>query len=110
MNTKPKHIGGKTYNIMAALEDIGVEFVRDFLVNRNNTVEDLSDHLKERYPNARGFSTSTIERFCKENNIKRRGAVSNERLDELVGQAVTQVFIIIARLLIIFSIIIIIRH
>ena len=81
---------------MAALDDIGVDFVRDFLVNRNKTVDDLSDHLKELYPdNARGFSKRSIERFCKENNIKRRGALSDECLDELVGQAVTQVLYII---------------
>ena len=54
---------------MAALVDVGVDFVQDFLPGRSKTVKDLSALLKERCPNARGFSVRSIERFCLENGI-----------------------------------------
>ena len=57
---------------MAALADVGdgVDFVQDFLpAGRSKAVKYLSDLLKERYPNARGFSVRSIERFCVENGI-----------------------------------------
>ena len=81
-------------NIMATLKDIGVDFVEEFLSNGNHTVHDLSDFLKERFLDARGFSTRTIERFCHEHGIKRKGTVSDAVLDVLVERAVHQVLII----------------
>ena len=50
-------------------------------------MKDLSDLLKERYHNARSFSVRSIERFCVENGIRRKGCVPDEILDELVKGA-----------------------
>ena len=37
---------------MAALEDIGIEFVQDFLSREGSTVKSLSEHLKEQFQEA----------------------------------------------------------
>ena len=76
---------------MAALEDISIEFVQDFFSGERNTVKSLSEHLKEQFPDTCGFSTRSIERFCKEHGIKRKGILSNDALDRAVDQAVSQV-------------------
>ena len=76
---------------MASLEDIGVEFVQCFLSRKGSTIKDLSEHLKEQFPNTRSFSTRSIERFCKEHEIRRKGVVSDEALDALVERGVSQV-------------------
>jgi hypothetical protein len=78
-------------NNMAALENIGVEYIQSFLSREGSTIKDLSEHLKEQFPNTNGFSTRSIERFCKENDIRRKGVVSDETLDALVEGAVSQV-------------------
>ena len=57
---------------MAALADVGVDIAQDVLLGRSKTVKDLSDLLKERYPNARGFSVRSIECFCVENGIRKK--------------------------------------
>ena len=49
------------------------------------------EHLKEQFPNTSGFSTRSIERFCKEHEIRRKGVVSDEALDALVERGVSQV-------------------
>ena len=57
---------------MEALADVGVDIAQDVLLGRSKTVKDLSDLLKERYPNARGFSVRSIECFCVENGIRKK--------------------------------------
>ena len=57
---------------MAALADVGVDIAQDVLLGRSKTVKDLSDLLKERYPNARGFSVRSIECFCVKNGIRKK--------------------------------------
>ena len=42
------------------------------LLGRSKTVKDLSDLLKERYPNARGFSVRSIECFYVENGMRKK--------------------------------------
>lgn len=75
---------------MAELEElVGKEFISSYL--SCNTTKDLSDLLQARHPGKRGFSVRSIERFCQENDIKRKGFVSNDSLDELVRGAVSQV-------------------
>ena len=75
---------------MASLEDIGVEFVQRFLSRKGSTIKNLSEYLRQQFPNTSGFSTS-IERFCKEHEIRRKGFVSDEALDALVERGVSQV-------------------
>lgn len=76
---------------MAALEHIGTDFVQDFLKREGHTTEMLSDILKSRFPGKRGFSVRSIERFCQDNRIVRKGYVSDQQLDEIVCNAVSQV-------------------
>ena len=75
---------------MAALEE-HEQFIRSFLSQRENTLEDLSDALMAAYPEQRGFSVRSIKRFCKDNGIRKRGLVSDERLDDAVKIAVSEV-------------------
>jgi len=80
---------------MAALEEIGKEFVLNFLSCDGHTTKDLSDFLQTSYPGKRRFSVRCLERFCKEHGIKRKGFMSDESLDEVVKLAVSQVSFLI---------------
>ena len=52
-------------NKMAAMENILEEvFVRRFLIEENNSYEDLLVVIKNRYPNLRVCSLRTVKRFC----------------------------------------------
>jgi hypothetical protein len=51
------------------------------LSREGSTIKDLLEHSKEQFPNTNGFETRSIERFCKENDIRRKDVVSDETLD-----------------------------
>ena len=70
---------------MAALEE-HERFIREFLSQKENTVEDLADVLETTYSEQRGFKC-----FFKEKGIKCRGVASNEQLDHAVRVAVSDV-------------------
>lgn len=79
-----------SFQVTAALEEVGIEFVSNFLSYRGNTTKGLSDLLQTRHPGKRGFGVRSIQRFCQEHGIKRKGFISNESLDQLVRGAVSQ--------------------
>ena len=56
---------------------------------RGFTYQEVSDELKERYPEKRGFSVPSIKRFCSKNGISSR--VSNHFVSSLVFAAVKEV-------------------
>ena len=61
-------------NKMAALEDILDEvFVRRFLIEENNSYEDLLAVIKNRYPNLRGSSLRSVKSFFAVTMVLRRG-------------------------------------
>ena len=62
----------RTRNKMAALENsLDEVFVCrfQFLLEENNSYEDLLVVIKNRYPNLRGCSLRSIERFCSYHGI-----------------------------------------
>ena len=71
---------------MAALEE-DERFIREFLSQKENTVEDLADVLETTYSEQRGFNSRSIKCFFKEKGIKCRGIASNEQLDHAVRVA-----------------------
>ena len=75
---------------MAALEEHEL-FIRSFLSQREKSLEDLSDALMVAYPEQRGFSVRSIKRFCEDNGIRKRGIVSDERFDDAVKIALSEV-------------------
>ena len=77
---------------MAALENILDEvFVRRFLVGENNSYEDLLVVIKNRYPNLRGCSLSSVKRFCSYHGIKKRMSVADGAVNIAVQGAISEV-------------------
>ena len=75
---------------MAALEE-HERFIRKFLSQKENTVEDLADVSETTYSEQRDFNSTSIKCFFKEKGIKCRGIASNEQLDHAVRVAVSDV-------------------
>jgi len=83
-------VAGKI-NKIAALENILDEvFVRRFLIEENNSYEDLAV-IKNRYPNLRGCSLRSVKRFCSYHGIKKRISVANVTVDIAVQGAISEV-------------------
>ena len=77
---------------MAALKNILDEiFVRRFLIEENNSYEDLLAVIKNRYPNLRGFSLRSVKRFRSYHGIKKRISFANETVDIAVQGAISEV-------------------
>ena len=58
----------------------------------SSSTQELSDLLKRQNLDKAGYIVRSIERFCQENGIRRKGLVANETLvDEFVAGAVSQV-------------------
>ena len=77
---------------MAALENVLDEvFVRRFLMEENNSYEDLLVVIKNRYPNLRSCSLRSIKRFCSYHDIKKRMSVADGTVDIAVQGAISEV-------------------
>ena len=78
---------------MATLEDIlEVDFVCGFLLEENNTYEDLVLAIENRHPNLRGCSLRSVKRYCSNHGIKKRKPVSNEEIDTAMRSAISEVY------------------
>ena len=79
-------------NKMAAMENIFEEvFVRRFLMEENNSYEDLFVVIKNHYPNLRVCSLRTVKRFCSYHGIKnlnKRMSVADGTVDIAVQGAI----------------------
>ena len=79
-------------NKMAAMENILEEvFVRRFLMEENNSYEDLFVVIKNHYPNLRVCSLRTVKRFCSCHGIKnlnKRMSVADGTVDIAVQGAI----------------------
>ena len=84
--------------LRVTMDQISAEFIIE-LFKKNKTYEDISDILRQRFPGSKGFSVTSIKRFCKKNRISPR--VSKEYLGEIVSKAVDEVTLL--RLLILLS-------
>ena len=59
------------------------------VIKKNKTYEDISDILRRSFPGLKGFSVTSIKRFCMKNRISTR--VLKEYLGEVVSKAVDEV-------------------
>ena len=81
---------------MAALADIlSVEAVRELV--QNHTLKEVSNILQTEFPNQRGLSVKSIQRFCQAQGqgIAKRNTVTDDELDQIVESSVRQVNLII---------------
>ena len=79
-------------NKMAAMENILEEvFVCRFLMEENNSYEDLLVVIKNRNPNLRICSLRSVERFCSYHGIKKRMSVADGTVDIAVQGAISEV-------------------
>ena len=77
---------------MAALSEIlEPRFVERFLIEENNSYEDLVKEIKNQFPGVRGCSLQSVKRFCSEHGIKKQVSESDNRLDLVVGSAISEV-------------------
>ena len=51
----------------------------------------LSEELKTYFPESKGFSLRSIERFCAEKNIHKTSRLSNNEVEQAVSEAVAKV-------------------
>ena len=71
---------------MAALR-----FVERFLIEENNSYEDLVKEIKNQFPGVRGCSLRSVKRFCSQHGIKKPVSVSDNTLDLVVRSAISEV-------------------
>ena len=67
-----------------------VEEIRNF-IEHGLSYEEISSELELRYPGITGFSTRSIRRFCKENNINKNCTLPKSEKEELIRRSVLQV-------------------
>ena len=60
------------------------------LLKRNYTMQEISDLLRKRNPNVRGFSLRSVQRFCQDHDLSSR-EITNSELQNIVRQAVEKV-------------------
>ena len=75
---------------LSDLEDL----VREKIEVERWTHKKLSLHLNQMYPQQKGFSIRSIQRFCTTKDIHKTSRLNNNNLDEVVQDAVKRVCII----------------
>lgn len=76
--------------VMAKLELLK-EYVRNKIEKERYTHSELSQQLQQTYPGERGFSVRSLERFCSREGISKTSQIGDEKLDEVVTEAVVKV-------------------
>ena len=72
---------------MEELED----FVREKIELNKLTHKELGDLLQQAFPGQKGFSVRSIERFFSDKEISRRSNLSDQELDSIIQQSISQV-------------------
>ena len=57
---------------------------------KRNTMQEISDLLRKRNPNVRGFSLRSVQRFCQDHDVSPR-EITNSKLQNIVSQTVEKV-------------------
>ena len=65
------------------------------LTEDNLTYEELSIVLKQMFPNYKGFSVRSLQRYCSGENIHKTSRLNDSDLNEVVLTSVMQVSIVI---------------
>ena len=71
------------------MDGVDKDFI-EALLKRNYTMQEISDLLRKRNPNVRGFSLRSVQRFCQDHDLSSR-EITNSELQNIVGQAVEMV-------------------
>ena len=61
----------------------------DELINQGKTYKEISEELKENFPNKRGFSVRSVKRYCAAHNLSTR--VQTEFIKNEVVKAIEEV-------------------
>ena len=67
------------------------DFVRQRVEVDRVSQRQLSEELKTCFPESKGFSLRSIERFCAEKNIHKTSRLSNTEVEQAVSEAVAKV-------------------
>ena len=87
-------LGGKRKKMAALSEILEPRFVERFLIEENNSYEDLVEEIKNQFP---GLNQGRVKRFCNEHGIKKHEVpVSNEILDRVVQRAANVFAVVIS--------------
>ena len=70
------------------MDHVNVNLIRQLVSVEKYIYAQVSDYLKTKYPNSRGFSERTIRRYCKENEISSR--TGTNEVNRMVADAVSQ--------------------
>ena len=78
---------------MAALSEIlEPRFLERFLIEENNSYEDLVKEIKNQFLGVRGSSLRSVKRFCSQHGIKKQVSVTSDNtLDLVVRRAISEV-------------------
>ena len=80
---------------MAALEEFeDIMDMKAFIegkLSQGLTYADISRQLQDQYPNVKGFSIRSIERFCASHGLHKTSRLSQHELQKVVATAVYQV-------------------
>jgi len=71
------------------MENVDVGYVSHLIIE-GKTYQQISDALKQRFPDERGFSLRSVRRFCSNNGLST--TMSKENLERRVTSAVDEVF------------------
>jgi len=75
------------YSSLSGLEDL----IREKIEVERWTHEKLSHYLNQTYPQQKGFSIRSIQRFCSDNGIHKTSRLSKDNLDAAVEVAIKRV-------------------
>ena len=71
------------------MDGVKKDFI-EALLKRNYTMQEISDLLRKRNPNVRGFSLRSVQCFCQDHDVSPR-EITNTELQNIVRQAVEKV-------------------
>ena len=70
------------------METLNKDFIKS-LLQQNYSLKDISVLLENKYPNIRGFSLRSVERYCNIHGLSSR--LKKETLESIVSDAVQEV-------------------
>ena len=71
------------------MDGVDKDFI-EALLKKNYAMQEISDLLRKRNPNVRGFSLRWIQRFCQDHHLSPR-EITNSEPQNIVRQAVEKV-------------------
>lgn len=79
---------GRSFSMDDLIEE---HYIRTLIVEGRWTHKEVSNHLKEEYPDKRGLSEISVRSYCKMHNIHKTSRLTDDQLDVVVNNAVCQV-------------------